>query len=252
MDALSWVNDLATIADPSAMITRVTGNPADPWQVDFFGSDDPFLLVLASRGVGKSTSVAVLAYTQAEMKPKQTILLLAPALRQSEELFRKVIDVRRCFGATHIATRETMLLLELTNGSRIITAPATEKTIRGYRANLVVCDEAARIADEEFQAIVPMLVEDGRLIACTTPAGRRGWFYEAHREGRGRLIRARSTDLPRMAKIVERDRGLMSDAQVRQEILLEFAGSGDAFFSMDAIDAMFSPSIQPLRLFGHA
>lgn len=248
MDALGWLTDLATIADQTAMITRMTGNVADPWQADFFGSDDPFLLVLASRGVGKSTSVALLAYTQAEMRPKQTILLLAPALRQSEELFRKVIDVRRCFGAVHVATRETMLLLELTNGSRIITAPATEKTIRGYRANLVVCDEAARIADEEFQAIVPMLVEDGRLIACTTPAGRRGWFYEAYREGRGRLIKATSLDLPRMAKIVERDRRMMSPAQWNTEIALQFQGSGDAFFDMDSIDRMFSPTIKPLRI----
>jgi len=51
-----------------------------------------------------------------------------------------------------------------------------------------------------------------------------------------------------MAKIVERDRGMMSAGQFRQEHLLEFAGSGDCFFSMDAIDAMFSPAIQPLRL----
>lgn len=252
MDALNWLADLATVADPTSLITRVTGNPADPWQEEFFSAEDEFLLLLASRGVGKSTSVGVIAYEQAELRRRQTILLLAPALRQSEELFRKVLDVRAAFGAAHVALRSTMLLIELTNGSRIITAPATEKTIRGYRADLIVLDEAARIGDEEFGAIVPMLVDGGRIIACTTPAGRRGWYYDAYRDGRGRLIRARSTELPRMARIVERDKRIMSPAQFRTEHLLEFQGSGDAFFDLTAIEGMFSPSIKPLRLFANA
>lgn len=252
MDALAWLGDLATAADPASLITRVTGNPPDPWQQQFFSAYDEFLLLLASRGVGKSTSVGVIAYKQAELRPKQTILLLAPSLRQSEECFRKVLDVRHAFGATHVALRSTMLLVELTNGSRIITAPATEKTIRGYRADLIVLDDAARIGDDEFGAIVPMLVDGGRIIACTTPAGRRGWFYEAYREGRGRLIKARSTDLPPMTRIVERDRRIMSPAQFRTEHLLEFQGSGDAFFDLNHIEQMFSPTIQPLRLFDHA
>ncbi|MDP9413251.1 MAG: terminase family protein [Pseudomonadota bacterium] len=236
------------MADPGALITRVTGNPPDPWQEDFFAADDEFLLLLASRGVGKSTSVGVMAYEQAELRQRQTILVLAPALRQAGETYNRVLDVRRAFGAVHVALRETMLLIELSNGSRVIVAPATEKTIRGYRADLIVLDEAARIGDEEFGAIVPMLKDGGRIIACTTPAGRRGWFYDACREGRGRLIRARSTDLPRMSRIVERDRRIQNPAQFRTEHLLEFQGSGDAFFDIDAVDRMFAPHIQPLRL----
>lgn len=248
MDALSWLADLATVAEPTSLITRVTGNAPDPWQGEFFRADDEFLLLLASRGVGKSTSCGLLAYQQAELRRRQTILLLAPALRQSEELFRRVLDCRQAFGATHVALRSTMLLIELTNGSRIITAPATERTVRGYRADLIILDEAARIDDDTFGAIVPMLVDGGRIIGCTTPAGRRGWFYEAYREGRGRLIRARSTELSRMGRIVDRDRRIMSPAQFRTEHLLEFQGSGDAFFDMNAIDGMFSSTIQPLRL----
>jgi hypothetical protein len=248
VDGHSWLADLAIVAEPTSLITRVTGNAADPWQHEFFAANDELLLLLASRGVGKSTSCGLLAYEQAELRRQQTILLLAPALRQSEELFRRVLDVRSAFGATHVALRSTMLLIELTNGSRIITAPATERTVRGYRADLIILDEAARIDDETFGAVVPMLKDGGRIIACTTPAGRRGWFFDAYREGRGRLIKARSLDLPRMARIVARDQRIQSPAQFRTEHLLEFQGSGDAFFDFDSIDRMFSPDIQPLRL----
>jgi hypothetical protein len=69
------------------------------------------------------------------------------------------------------------------NSSRILALPGTEKTIRGYaKADLVVIDEAARVEDELLAAVRPMLATSeggGRLIALTTPAGKRGWFFEA-------------------------------------------------------------------------
>lgn len=248
MDTTAWLTDLATISDPVALVPRVTSNPADAWQHDFLTCTDDFVLVLASRGVGKSTTVAILAYQRAEMWPEQTILLIAPALRQSEELFRKVIDVRRGFGATQISTRETLQIIELRNGSRVIAAPASSDTIRGYRADLIVLDEAARVPDDEFGAVVPMLKDGGRLIGCTTPAGRRGWFFERWQARVGRQIIARSMDLPRMKRIVARDRQIMSPTQFRTEHELAFAGSGDAFFDLDDVAAMFTPSVRALDL----
>ncbi len=248
MDSSAWLADLAAIADPVALVPRVTGNPADEWQHQFLTCDDDFVLVLASRGVGKSTTVGILAYQLAELWPDQTVLLIAPAMRQSLELFRKVLDVRRAFGATQIAPRATMQEIELRNGSRIIAAPASSDTIRGYRADLIVLDEAARVPDEEFGAVVPMLKDGGRLIGCTTPAGRRGWFFEKWQARVGRQIIARSMDLERMSRIVARDRQIMSTSQFATEHGLTFAGSGDAFFDLDDVQAMFTPEVKPLDL----
>ncbi|MGC1590781.1 MAG: hypothetical protein WA770_11755 [Pseudolabrys sp.] len=59
--------------------------------------------------------------------------------------------------------------------------PGSETTVGGYSAaDLIVIDEAARVKDSLLQAVRPMLAtSQGRLVALTTPAGKRGWFYEA-------------------------------------------------------------------------
>jgi hypothetical protein len=72
------------------------------------------------------------------------------------------------------------LRLTLANGSRIVALPGSEATVRGYSgAALLVVDEASRVADDLYFAIRPMLaVSGGRLVALTTPYGKRGWFYD--------------------------------------------------------------------------
>ena len=52
--------------------------------------------------------------------------------------------------------------------------------------DLIVIDEAARVDDELLAATRPMLaVSNGTLFALTTPAGKRGWFYEQWLHGVG-------------------------------------------------------------------
>ena len=89
----------------------------------------------------------------------------------------------------------SVLKAQMENGSRILALPGTEKTVRGYaQASLVVIDEAARVEDELIAAVRPMLAVSeggGRLIALTTPAGKRGWFFDAWTGDRGLDPRAR-------------------------------------------------------------
>ena len=49
--------------------------------------------------------------------------MLSPSLRQSAELFRKVLDHYRALGRPVPAQAETSLRLELEGGSRIISLP---------------------------------------------------------------------------------------------------------------------------------
>ena len=78
---------------------------------------------------------------------------------------------------------ESALKTEFANGSRILALPGTERTIPGLAgAALVIIDEASRVEDELLAAVRPMLATTaggGRLIALTTPAGKRGWFFDA-------------------------------------------------------------------------
>jgi hypothetical protein len=75
----------------------------------------------------------------------------------------------------------------LTNGSRIVSLPAGEETIRGFSAvSLLVIDEAARVSDDLYFAVRPMLATSGgSLVALSTPLGQRGFFFEAWESAAG-------------------------------------------------------------------
>jgi hypothetical protein len=93
--------------------------------------------------------------------------------------------------------------MTLANGSRIISLPGDEKTIRGYSGvKLLVIDEAARVPDELYYSVRPMLaVSGGRLAALSTPFGKQGWFYKEWHNGSGwQRVRITAEECPRIPR----------------------------------------------------
>src|SRR5262249_29588723 len=157
-------------------------------------------------------------------------------------LFRVVMQLHaRLEGAPEL-NAESVLRAELANGSRILALPGSERTIRGYAgADLIVLDEAARIEDELLAALRPMLAtKNGRLVALTTPFGKRGWFYEAWTGGdqAWHRVRVPATDCPRITKefLAEELRELGAQ-RFSEEYGLEFLDPDEAVFPSHIIDA---------------
>src|ERR671921_708148 len=177
---VSLAKDLMLALDRVSFAQKAGLEP-DPWQRDLLESSSDRVLLNCCRQSGKSTMTAIVALHRALYHPGSLILCLAPALRQSQELFGKVLGFYRDLGRPVAAQGERKLSLELENGSRIVTLPGTEKTIRGFSgAALLLVDEAARVANDLYASIRPMLaVSGGRLLAMSSPFGTRGWFYEA-------------------------------------------------------------------------
>src|SRR5262249_39437155 len=92
----------------------------------------------------------------------------------------KVLDLFGALGRPMGVTAESALRLELTNGSRVVSLPGDEKNVRCFSGvALLLIDEAARAPDALYYAVRPMLaVSQGRLVALSTPFGKRGWFHE--------------------------------------------------------------------------
>src|SRR5215211_1812326 len=144
----SLAGDLRMALDRVAFAEHL-GMVLDPWQARLLGSTSDRIILNCSRQSGKSTMAAVRALHQALYFPRSLVLCLAPALRQSQELFGKIYELHKDLGEPLKKFGERRLSLELTNGSRIITLPGTEKTIRGYSgAALLLVDEAARVEDD--------------------------------------------------------------------------------------------------------
>jgi hypothetical protein len=163
---------------------RKLGLEPDPWQIEVLEAGHPRLLLNCCRQAGKSTAVALLGLTEAIFLPFTKVLLVSRSHRQSTELFRIVTDFYRRLGSP-LLERQTAEELQLSNFSRIICLPCKEETIRGFsHVSLLVIDEAARVPDDLYRAVRPMLaVSGGRLICLSTPYGKRGFFHDAWANG---------------------------------------------------------------------
>lgn len=240
--------DFARALDPVALMQDAGLDP-DPWQSKLLRSDRDRHLLLCSRQSGKSTTCAALALHQAFYDPG-LILLIAPAQRQSVELFRKLTELLHLLDDTPRVVQESALKLELGNGSRIVALPGTEATIRGYSAaKTIIIDEASRVEDDLFAAVRPILAtSQGKLIALTTPYGKRGWFYEQWDSGKGwNKTKIVAHDCPRIgSQWLEEEAALIGEWQFRQEYLCQFVDTEEQFFASAVIEAAMDEEVMPL------
>jgi len=242
-------DDLRLALDPVAFAQKV-GIVPDGWQGNFLRSSAERVLLNCSRQSGKSTMSAVIALHRALYHPGSLVLCLAPALRQSQELFAKVASLYRDLGRPVAPQGERKLSLELENGSRIITLPGSEKTIRGYSgAALLLVDEASRVEDGLYYAIRPMLaVSGGSLMMLSTPFGKRGVFYEEWTSGEGwERYEVPASECPRIpATFLEEEQVALPSWVFRQEYGCSFEETEDQVFTTEMIERAVTPEVAPL------
>jgi hypothetical protein len=243
--------DLAMALDRVAF-ARAVGIEPDRWQEDLLRSTATRILLNCARQSGKSTVAGVLAVHAALYEPGSLILLLSPTLRQSQELFKKCLSLYRAADKPVPPESETALTLTLENGSRVVSLPGKEGTVRGYSGvRLLAIDEAARVPDDLYASVRPMLaVSGGRLVALSTPFGTRGWWYEAWRSSESwERYEVPATQVPRISpEFLEEERRSVGEWWFRQEYFCEFLDSQSQAFRREDIDAMFSEEVEGWKL----
>ncbi len=245
----SLAEDLRLALDRVNFAKRLGLEP-DPWQEDLLRSASERVLLNCCRQSGKSTMTAIVVLHRALFHPDSLILCLAPALRQSQELFSKMAGFYRDLGRPISPVAERKLSLELENCSRIITLPGSEKTVRGFsRAALLVVDEAARVEDSLYYAVRPMLaVSGGSLMMLSTPYGKRGVFFEEWTNGIGwERYEVPASQCPRISEaFLEEERRSLPRRVYRQEYECSFEETDDQVFSFDDVAAAISKDVTPL------
>jgi hypothetical protein len=246
---VSLAGDLKLALDRVSFAKRLALMP-DPWQEDLLRSASERVLLNCCRQGGKSTMTAVIALHRALYHPGSLILCLAPALRQSRELFGKVLGFYRDLERPVSPQAERKLSLELENRSRIITLPGSEKTVRGFSgAALLIVDEAARVEDSLYYAVRPMLaVSGGSLMMLSTPFGKRGAFFEEWTNGIGwERYEVPASRCPRISEaFLEEERRSLPRRVYRQEYECSFEETDDQVFSFEDVAAAISKDIMPL------
>ncbi|MGB8742470.1 MAG: terminase family protein [Xanthobacteraceae bacterium] len=237
-ESVSLGRDFARALDP-VLLARDCGIDPDSVQAGILTSTSRRILLNCTRQFGKSTCSALIALHASLYQAPSTIILISPSQPQSTELFKRMHQMWSLLPGAAKATQESLTRLQLDNGSRVISLPGSEKTARGYTADLVVVDEASRCPDELFAAVRPMLATkaDGRFIALSTPAGKRGFFYEQWTNGEGwERVTVRGADCPRISKeFLEEERQALGPLRFSQEYETAFVDSETSVFNSDLI-----------------
>jgi hypothetical protein len=211
---------------PFVEIMRKIGLEPDPWQVEVFQPKHPQILLNCCRQAGKSTVVAILGLLEAMCKPMTRVVLVSRSHRQSREMLKQMTfyyDLLRRPVEKRVNAQE----IEMDNLSRIVSVPCREDTIRGYaHVDLLIIDEAARVPDDLYRAVRPMLaVSKGRLLCLSTPYGKRGFFWNAWANGGDdwQRIEVPASMCPRITpEFLEQEKRAMGESWFRQEYCCSF------------------------------
>ncbi|HEY3288495.1 MAG TPA: terminase large subunit [Anaerolineae bacterium] len=234
-----FANDLRFALDPVAFAESFGFKP-DQWQIQVLRWSGRQLLLNCARQSGKSTIAAILAVHTAMYCRSSLILLVSPSQRQSSELFKKVTDILSMTQNKPTMLEDNKLSCTFSGGSRIVSLPSNEATIRGFSgATLIVEDEASRVNDDLYRALRPMLaVSGGRLVLMSTPFGRRGHFFDEWSNGTQDWCRVTFTaaENPRISReFLAEERRSLGDWWYRQEYECQFMNRSDQVFNYETV-----------------
>ena len=235
--------------------------PLDPIQTDLLTTTSPYVLLNCHRQWGKTTLTALRALHQAISLPQQQIVVISPTLRQSRLLTHRCRDFARLLKQDIATDGTNPLSLVFPNGSLILPLPAHPDHARGWSANLLIIDEAARVPDEVFSAVTPLIAAtQGHLWLLSTPRGKRGFFY---RESTARQSPTHpwfrlsapaagphaSGRLP--ADFLAAEQSRKTSLQFAEEYLCHFTTAERHVFSEDWIERAFVTSVGPFIEYTH-
>lgn len=172
--------------DPAAFADQVLRRPLWPHQIEFARSKAKFKTVNAGRQVGKSEVLAVTALFEAATRANIFVLILSAGEAASRRLLAT---------AAQLASRSDLLrgsvadesksTIVLSNGSTIMSIPASERQARGWSADCLILDEAAFIGEDIFNAVEPVTIArpGSKIILASTPFSTDHFFYRLWRRG---------------------------------------------------------------------
>ena len=254
--ARGWRREGRSRREPEGAVEwarKKLGFEPDPTQARVLESGSKRGLLNCTRQWGKSTITAARAVHQAQSQSESLTLVVSPSARQSGEFLRKAARFTQRLGIRVKGDGDNEMSIVYPNGSRIIGLPGSEATIRGFSAvSLLLVDEAARVNDELYLAIRPMLaVSGGTLWLMSTPFGKRGFFYESWAGGgpEWERIRVGAHECERIAPgFLEEERKAMGERWFQQEYECEFVDTVSGVFDRDLIEKAFTDEVEPLLI----
>ena len=206
-----------------------------------------FNIVLKSRQLGLSTITAAYAMWMVLFHKDKNVLVIATKLAVAQNFIRKckflLASCPKWLVLPQIVKNNSQAL-EFNNGSVIKAIPTSEDAGRSEALSLLIVDEAAfvRNFDTLWTGLYPTLSTGGEAIILSTPNGVGGQYYDLYTlADKGENI-FNPIKLPwdvhpeRDSTWFEQETKNMSQKQIAQELLCDFAASGETFLRVEDIE----------------
>ena len=119
------------------------GRPLTDWQLESLRLETRQTCLVSPRQCGKSWSLSLLACWWAFKKPRQVVLVISATQDAAERLLESVREIAGHPLLAGSVDEELKTRVVLSNGSRILSVPASPKQVRGWSVDLLIVDEAA-------------------------------------------------------------------------------------------------------------
>ncbi len=166
--------------NPVEFCSKFLGFQPTAYQEKLLQDRAQFIVARWARQAGKTHCVAALLLWQCLRTPGFNVLVLAPSIRQSKIIIRKITGFLTRL-PKYAALKPFRTKVEFYNGSQIQAFPNSPETIRGEPSvNFVYVDEAGYIRDDKelYDAVIfTLATTDGRYLATSTPGSRDSLFY---------------------------------------------------------------------------
>lgn len=227
------------MSSPVVYAERILDLKPYPYQAKLLEDQNKRIVACMGRQTGKTTIIAMKAIIFADTNPNVTVLITSPSLRQSMIMFDRIVTfVYSTAYLRNKIVRTTRTLIQFENRSRIIGLPCSENLLRGYTADMVICDEAAFMPEVVItQVIFPMLsTTDGFAVFLSTPWGRDHFFYRAFVNPAYSVHKVKSAECPLIKpEFLEEMRQNMTCEAFLMEYEAEFVEALNCYFSQDLI-----------------
>lgn len=235
------------------LFIAATGELPHEWQEDYL-AETRDSVVLKGRQVGASTAGGVIAARRCIYWPGSLAAIVSPSQKQSTEVKDRAKEHLLSIGLAQFGlriTRDSSSLIELSNGSRILSLPGSAKSVRGWSAHLLILDEAAYIEPATFLAArATVAATRGRVIIQSTPEAPYGHFYDAWNDPDPRWAKFSVTS-EQVATVspefLASERALLTREKYAQEYLGQFTAPGLGLVDPERLKRLTTEGENPWR-----
>jgi len=218
------------------------------YQNRFLLDDSPFRIVMKARQLGYSFVIAAEGLAEALIQPYQTILFVSSGEEAAKRVLKYAYSLIDGMPLKPKMVNQSMTEMSFHNKSRIISLPNNDRTVRGFRANKVYCDEFASLMNDKeiLAAIQPSISRGGEMTVLSTPRGRANEFWNIwsnnHTYSKHRVPWWLCPD-KNYQRMVKRIGKSMIDMDFKQEYCCDPCDVDMAFFTRALLEPLINPSL---------